>query len=92
MAILGQGTRTFHVDGHHYALALVTDLEPGTTTPYEVELDGVLAWPQPDDERPPPCIRTRHDEPEVRLVFGSCRIGAPESLPYTSRLRSTISA
>ena len=49
MAILGQGTRTFHVEGHHYALVLVTDLEPGTTTPYEVELDGVLVWPQPDD-------------------------------------------
>ena len=84
VAILGQGTHTFHVEGHHYALVLVTDLEPGTTTPYEVELDGVPVWPRPGDERPPPCIRTRHDEPEVRLVFGSCRIGAPESPPYTS--------
>jgi len=84
VAILGQRTRTFHVEGHHYALVLITNLEPGTTTPYEVELDGVLVWPQPGDERPPPCIRTRHGEPEVRLVFGSCRIGAPESPPYTS--------
>ena len=83
VAILGQRTRTFHVEGHHYALVLVTDLEPGTTTPYDVRLDGVLVWPRAHDSRPPPCIRTRHDEPEVRLVFGSCRIGAPERPPYT---------
>jgi hypothetical protein len=83
VAILGQRTRTFHVEGHHYALVIVTDLEPGTTTPYDVRLDGVLAWPRTGDGLPSPCIRTRHDQPEVRLVFGSCRIGAPEKLPYT---------
>lgn len=81
--VLGQRTRTFHVEGHYYALVMVTDLEPGTTIPYEVRLDDVLVWPRADDERPPPSIRLRHDEPEVRLAFGSCRIGAPESLPYT---------
>ena len=46
-------------------------------------LDDVVVWPRADDERPPPCIRTRKGEPEVRLVFGSCRIGAPEEPPYT---------
>ena len=83
VAVLGQRTRTFHVEGHHYALVIVTDLEPGTTIPYDVRLDDVLVWPQADDERPRPSIRMRKNEPEVRLAFGSCRIGAPERVPYT---------
>ena len=46
-------------------------------------LDDVVVWPRADEERPPPCIRTRNYERAVRLVFGSCRVGAPEELPYT---------
>ena len=38
--ILGHRIRTFTVEGHHYALLLVDDLEPGTVTPYDVRLDG----------------------------------------------------
>jgi PhoD-like phosphatase len=83
VAILGQRARTFHIEGHHYALVIVTDLEPGTTIPYDVRLDDVLVWPRADDVRPRPSIRTRNNEPEVRLAFGSCRVGAPESVPYT---------
>jgi phosphodiesterase/alkaline phosphatase D-like protein len=83
VAVLGRRTRTFHVEGHHYALLMVTDLEPGTTNPYDVRLDDVLVWPRADDERPRPSIRMRDNQPEVRLAFGSCRIGAPERLPYT---------
>ena len=51
--ILGKRTRTFTVEGHHYALLLVDDLEPDAVTPYEVRLDGELVWP-PDDGRPVP--------------------------------------
>ena len=83
VAVLGHRAATFHVEGHHYALVVVEGLEPGTTTRYEVMLDELVVWPRADDERPPPCIRTRKGEPEVRLVFGSCRIGAPEHPPYT---------
>ena len=83
VGVFGQRARTFHVEGHHYALVVVEGLEPGTSSPYEVRLDDVVVWPRSDDERPPPCIRTRKAEPHVRLVFGSCRIGAPEELPYT---------
>jgi phosphodiesterase/alkaline phosphatase D-like protein len=83
VAILGQRTRTFHVEGHHYALVIVTDLEPGATIPYDVKLDDVLVWPRADDERPQPCVRMRDNQPEVRVAFGSCRIGAPERPPYT---------
>ena len=51
-------------------------------TPYEVLLDGEPAWPS-DTERPPSAIHTRDHERKARLVFGSCRIGAPECAPYT---------
>ena len=92
VGVLGHRTRTFHVEGHHYALLVVEGLEPGTTTPYELMLDDVVVWPRADDERPPPCIRTRNYERAVRLVFGSCRVGAPEELPYTLSSASTSSA
>ena len=44
--VLGCRERTFHVAGHHYALVHVTGLEPATTTPYEVRLDGERVWPE----------------------------------------------
>jgi hypothetical protein len=82
VTVLGHRARTFTIEGHHYALVLVEDLEPGTVTPYDVRLDGRLVWP-PDDGRPRPVIRTREGEREARLVFGSCRVGAPERPPYS---------
>ena len=32
--------RTFAAHGHHYALVELTGLEPGSKTPYQVEIDG----------------------------------------------------
>ena len=49
--ILGHRTPTFAVEGHHYALLLVDDLEPGSVIAYDVRLDGESVWP-PDDGRP----------------------------------------
>ena len=43
--VLGCAQRTFRVAGHHFALVHVTGLEPGTTTPYAVRLDGAPVWP-----------------------------------------------
>ena len=40
VAVLGHRERTFHVEGHHYALVVIDDLEPATATPYDVRLDG----------------------------------------------------
>lgn len=82
VTVLRHRSRTFTIEGHHYALVLVEDLEPGSVTPYDVHLDGRLVWP-PDDGRQAPVIRTREGEREVRLVFGSCRVGAPERPPYS---------
>ena len=82
VTILGHRAPSFHVEGHHYALALIENLDPGTVTPYDVRLDGRLVWP-PSDGRPRPSIRTREGEREARLIFGSCRVGAPERPPYS---------
>jgi PhoD-like phosphatase len=83
VAVLGHRARTFHVEGHHYALVVVEGLAPGTATPYTVRLDDTEVWPRPEDDHPAPCIRTSNGGHHVRLVFGSCRVGAPEELPYT---------
>jgi hypothetical protein len=80
--VLGHRARTFNVLGHHYALVLIEELEPGSTNPYQVQLNGQAVWPQ-QDGRPLPTIRTREGERQARLVFGSCRVGAPERAPYT---------
>ena len=75
--ILGQSTGTFAVEDHHYALLMVGDLEPGAITPYDVRLNGAKVWP-PDDDRPQPTVHTRNEDPQVRLIFGSCRVGNPQ--------------
>ncbi len=82
VAVLGQEARTFHVLGHHYALVVLEDLEPGSINPYEVRLNGRPVWP-PEDGRREPAIHMREGERQARLVFGSCRVGAPETPPYT---------
>ena len=38
--------RTFAAHGHHYALVELTGLEPGTHTPYTVDVDGERLWPR----------------------------------------------
>jgi hypothetical protein len=65
--------RTFTVAGHHYALVVVTGLEPASSTAYEVRLDGVAVWPIADSDFPPSRIRTVDPKRPIRLIFGSCR-------------------
>ena len=50
---------------------------------YEVLLDGDRVWPPAGGERPASTIHTREGEDAARLVFGSCRVGAPQREPYT---------
>ena len=50
--------RTTAVQGHHYALVVVTGLAPATATPYAVRLDDEELWPDPTSGRPPSVIRT----------------------------------
>ena len=75
-------SRTFRVEGHHYALVHVPELEPGATYEYEVLLDGEKRWPEAGSGFPPSVIRTFDSETSLKLVFGSCRISAPHESPY----------
>jgi len=77
VAVLGRRARTFCVNGHHYALVVVEDLEPGSSTPYEVHLDGEQVWPQAHSSLPPSRIRTAGRPGAFRLAFGSCRYATP---------------
>ena len=80
--VLGASEPSFEVDGHHYALVRLEGLEPGSTNPYTVELDGEERWPQPGSEFPASVIRTLGDGP-LDVRFGSCRVALPNEEPYT---------
>ena len=81
--VLGHKTRTFEVEGHHYALVRVTGLEPNRTYEYDVALDGKRVWPEADDGFPPPVVRTIASDRKLNLAFGSCRVSMPHEPPYT---------
>jgi hypothetical protein len=72
--VLDSVSPTFTVHGHHYALVEVDGLSPGSTTPYDVALDGETVWPEPGSPFPPSRIRTLDPNRPLRLAFGSCRV------------------
>jgi phosphodiesterase/alkaline phosphatase D-like protein len=80
VTVLSGTQRTFRVGDRHYALVAVDGLEPGTSTDYEVRLDGEKVWPPPDSSFPGPRIRTRRQDGPIQLVFGSCRYASPLSV------------
>ena len=83
--VLGSRERTWTVAGHHFALVVVEGLAPGTSTPYEVRLDGAVAWPPADSTRPPSRITTLDPAGAVRLAFGSCRYARSDAVPPDSQ-------
>lgn len=83
VAVLEQRARTFHVEGHHYALVLLLDLEPGRAYPYLVALDGETVWPEPGSGFPASLIRPLGSGSDVTVAFGSCRVTAPHEPPFT---------
>ncbi len=78
--VLGSVARTFCVGGHHYALVVITDLQPGSVTPYEVHLDDERAWPARHSAFPPSRIRTPGGPGPFRIAFGSCRYATPAAV------------
>ncbi|MEV6582445.1 alkaline phosphatase D family protein [Streptomyces sp. NPDC051582] len=94
----GGSVRTFQIAGHHYALVPVTGLTPGSTTAYEVLLDGVRVWPLPGTAFPPSTITTPalaaagRPAPELRLTFGSCRQAAPPAGRHGPDALDTLAA
>ena len=81
--VLARETETFQAGGRHYAILGLTGLEPGSTTSYDVRLDGVRRWPEADGGWPPSRIRTLPATGPLDLVFGSCRVSRPHRAPYT---------
>ncbi|PZS12615.1 MAG: alkaline phosphatase [Pseudonocardiales bacterium] len=79
--VLGARERTWTAGGHHYALVLVEGLAPGSSTPYDVRLDGEIAWPPMDSARPHCRIRTHSPDRPVRISFGSCRYATAAAVP-----------
>ncbi|MFF7200623.1 alkaline phosphatase D family protein [Streptomyces sp. NPDC008141] len=74
----GGSAPTFRVADHFYALVLVTGLTPGTTTEYEVLLDGARVWPLEHSAFPPSTITSPEaGSTAVTVSFGSCRWAAP---------------
>ena len=78
--VLGHRERTWTVGGHHYALVVVEGLSAGSTTPYDVRLDGEVVWPPAGSKLPPPRIRTLDPDHPLRVVFGSCRYATPAAV------------
>ena len=70
---LASRTPTFTVAGHHYALVVLAGLAPGSSTAYEVRIDGDVVWPIAGTSFPPSRIRTVDPSRPIRLIFGSCR-------------------
>src|SRR3712207_1510720 len=64
-------SRTFHVEGHHYALVRITNLEPGSSYEYSITLDGEKVWPEESSAFPPSVIRTIAPDGRLTLAFGS---------------------
>jgi hypothetical protein len=81
--VLGSTHPTFTYAGHHYCLVVLESLPSGKVIPYDVRLDGKLAWPLPDDPFSAPCIRTHRHDQSVHIAFGSCRMAAPHEPPFT---------
>jgi hypothetical protein len=79
--VLGHRSGTFEIEGHHYALVMITGLEPGETYEYEVSLDGGKVWPE--DDFPPSVIRTISPDGRLNLSYGSCRVTVPHERPHT---------
>jgi len=86
VGILDRHVPTFCVGGHHYALVVIEDLEPNSSTEYEVRLDGDLRWPVQGSGLPASRIQTHGGSGSARIVFGSCRTAAPHEPPWSLEL------
>jgi len=55
----------------------VDGLEPGSSFPYTVAIDGEQVWPEHGAAFPPPLIPTLKPGKPLRLAYGSCRTSVP---------------
>lgn len=80
-----QSSLTFTVEGHYYALVVLTKLKPGRVYGYEVLLGGTRVWPEAGSEYPASVIRTHSGGESFTLAYGSCRVAVPHEAPHTYR-------
>ena len=73
---------SFVVEGHHYALVLLDDLEPGRTYDYTVSVDDELVWPPAGSDLPSSSIATLDHTRATLLAFGSCRTSVPHDAEH----------
>ena len=52
VTVLDCSAKTFEVQGCHYALVPVQGLTPDSATKYQVHVDAVKVWPEPDSGFP----------------------------------------
>lgn len=78
--VLGHREDTWMVAGHHYALVSIDGLAPGSSTPYDVRLDGQVVWPPPDSPFPPCRIRALSSTRTLTVAFGSCRYARTDAV------------
>ena len=81
--VLGHRSRTFEIEGHHYALIMITDLEPGSR-PTSTRSPSTARRSGPKKGNfPPSVIRTISPDGRLNLSYGSCRVAVPHEPPYT---------
>ncbi|WP_370543551.1 alkaline phosphatase D family protein [Janibacter sp. YB324] len=73
---------SFVVEGHHYALVLLDDLEPGRTYDYVVSIDDEQVWPPAGSDLPSSSIATLDRTRATLLAFGSCRTSVPHDAEH----------
>ncbi|WP_434967679.1 alkaline phosphatase D family protein [Janibacter indicus] len=73
---------SFVVEGHHYALVLLDDLEPGRTYDYVVSIDDEQVWPPAGSHLPSSSIATLDRTRATLLAFGSCRTSVPHDAEH----------
>ncbi len=83
--ILGRRELTWRVGDAHFALIALEGLTTGADHPYDVRLDGEVAWPEAGSPFPLSTIRLLDPDAAHELVFGSCRVTLPHEPPYVLR-------
>jgi PhoD-like phosphatase len=82
VTVLDHTDRTFHVEGHHFALVRVEGLEPGKVHEYDVRLDGRRVWPEEGTDLPSAFRTLGGENEDLYILFGSCRVAVPNEPPY----------
>jgi len=85
--VLGWRARSFRIGGHHYAIAVIKGLEPGSVQQYEVALDGEQCWPEPGSPVSPEPTAMTLTTTTCTTIGTPPRRGSRETWPIMASLR-----